>query len=224
MIKTVLIDVDNTLLDFNKSACLATKKAMAYYNLPFREEDFSKFIEINDGLWRDIEKGKLTREQLKAKRFNLILSAWGIDFDGVKVEEKFRQYLKDCAVTVDGAIELLEYLTYKYDVYVVSNAIHAMQQNRLKVSGIHKYFKDFFVSELIGADKPSKEFFDRCFNRLKTSREETILIGDSLSADILGGINSNIKTIWFDYNNTGDTKGLKPDYIVTKLVDVKDIL
>ena len=225
MIKAVFIDVDNTLIDFNKSACLATEKAMQLYSLPFsRDKFFSDFVRINDMLWKKIEQGTLTREELLKLRFKLVLKEWGVDFDGEIIEKQFRQNLRDFAVLIDGAKELLTYLKEKYKVFVCSNAHFDLQQTRLKLAGIHHYFDDFFVSETIGYDKPSKEFFDKAIKLSGFKKEEIIMIGDSLSADIKGGKNAGIKTIWFDYFNLGSDNGINPDFVVKRLQEIKNII
>ena len=115
MIKAILIDIDNTLLDFHSSVVYALEKVFKEFNIPFKDEYVPKFIEINDGLWRKIENNELTREQLFEIRFNTVFKALNIDADGVSVETVFRRELFDSAVLVDGAKEILQYLSSKYN-------------------------------------------------------------------------------------------------------------
>jgi len=120
---------------------------------------------------------------------------------------------------------MLDYLYPKHDLYVVSNGFRAVQENRLNLSDFKKYFKGMFFSEDIGVNKPQKEFFDYCFNQLEhPEKDNVILIGDSLSADIAGGNSYNIKTIWFNKNNEKCPDNVKPTYIVRTLQEIQNII
>ena len=224
-IKAILLDIDNTILDFNKSAEKAIEIAFKKFGLDFNNNTINVFIEQNDMLWHRIEKGELTRQELHKIRFNTIFKALGTSGDGEKVETEFRNALYNIAEPVDGAQELVKYLSSKYKVYSASNAIYNQQINRLKKSGMHKYFSDFFVSEIIGYQKPSKEFFDYCFTKLKDVKiDQTIMIGDSLTADIFGAKNYGIKCVWFNRDKKQIDTEFAPDYTIEKLEQIKNIL
>ena len=129
------------------------------------------------------------------------------------------------AYAVDGAYDLLDYLYGKYKLYIVSNGFRFVQESRLKIGDFEKYFDGVFVSEDIGIPKPAKEFFDYCFERLgNPPKGDTLLIGDSLSADIIGGINYGIDTIWFNKNGDPLPEDIEPTYIVNKLEEIMEIL
>ena len=223
MIKIVLIDIDNTLLDFDKCAKDSIKKTCKVCSLPFAEEIFSAFIPVNDSLWREIEKGTLTKKKLHEIRFWRVFEVAGIKADGAAFEKTFREFLEVSHEKVDGAEELLSYLSEKYRVYAVSNAAHSEQLTRLKNAGLSKYLSGCFVSDTLGAEKPSAEFFDACFSRIADAdKRETVVIGDSVSADMVGGKNYGLKTIWF--NKKGAPESDIPDYTVYSLDGIKDIL
>ncbi len=223
MIKAVLIDIDNTLLDFNKSADLAIKMGCEKYALPYNDITFPTFKRINDQLWKRIEKKTLTRKELHEIRFDLIFSELKIDFDGKTFEKTFLENLNVCACKIDGAEDIMRYLSQKYAVFTASNAPSEQQIKRLNASGLMKYVKKPFISQAIGYDKPDSRFFDNCFNQMDgITKEESILIGDSLSADIKGGINYGIKTIWYNFEKI---KVNSPaDYTVNSLEEIKNIL
>lgn len=224
MIKAVLLDVDNTLLDFNKCATKAMGMAFKEYSLPFKESDFLTFKRINDGLWLDIEKKKITREYLHANRFNIILKELGIDFDGHKIEKSFLLDLNVCTEFVDGALDLVKYLSEKYVLCSASNAPYNQQIARLNNSGLNKYLKKTFISEKMGVNKPDKKFFDKCFEELAPiTKEQTVMIGDSLTADINGAKEYGLKCIWFNFDKK-KTRGDEADFIVNKLEEIKEIL
>lgn len=222
-VKAVLIDIDNTLLDFNKSASESIRLAFEKFNLPFNKETFSVFKRINDGLWLEIEKGTLTKTQLHQVRFNKVLGALGIEFDGQTIEKEFLSNLKECAIPVDGAVEIVKYLSEKYLLCTASNAFYQQQIKRLTIAGIYGYVDRMFISEALGCEKPSYAFFEECFKRLDgIDKDQVVMIGDSLTADIKGGKDFGITTIWF--NPEGKSKSKDCDYVVGNLKEIKKYL
>lgn len=223
--KTVLLDLDNTLIDFNKCARQAIINIFRELKFPYTERVFKVFIEENVKIWKKLENGEISKAQLRAQRWNIILRRLGIEYDGSVVEEMFEQGVASGAYAVDGAYELLDYLYSKYELYIVSNGFRHIQENRLKKGNFQKYFKDTFFSEDIGFQKPSANFFDYCFKKTGIScKNEVILIGDSLSADIVGGLNYGIDVIWFNRDISPLPNGIKPTYTVTDLMEIKEIL
>ena len=224
MTKVIFIDVDDTLLDFH--ACAEHAISMGFAEIGVECEDFAQtYHKINDGLWRALERGEITREELYAVRFNLVFKALGIKADGPAFEKIFRRNLALTGEKMDGAEEILRYLSQKYDVYVTSNAPQAQQVSRLKIADLAPYIKDVFTSERLDAQKPTKEFFDRCFALLDgVSPADVVLIGDSLSADVLGGANAGIATVWFNVRNAEIPNDFTGNYVVTHLLELKNIL
>ncbi|MDD4689263.1 MAG: YjjG family noncanonical pyrimidine nucleotidase [Eubacteriales bacterium] len=225
MIKCVLIDIDNTVLDFNLSAKEAMKIVFNEYEIQFYEEMFGVFTGINDGLWIEVENGRMTKDELFKVRWNTILNAMNINLDGETFEQKFLKALEVCAVPMKFAEEILEYLSSRYILCAATNAPHEQQLLRLERSGLIKYFDHIFTSGKLGATKPSREFFEECFKALDgVSADESIMIGDSITADIVGGINYGITTCWYNYRNAPAPEGITPDYIIGTLDEIKNIL
>ncbi len=223
--KIVLLDLDNTLIDFNECARHSIMNIFKEFGFPYTEKVFETFITENIKIWKRLEKGEITKAELRANRWNIILGKLGIDYDGTIIEERFENGVAQGAYAVEGAYELLDYLHPKYELYIVSNGFRFVQESRLKIGDFRKYFKDIFLSEDIGVQKPAKEFFDYCFEKLNTpKKEDVILIGDSLSADIIGALNYGIDSVWF--NKTGDDlpEDIKPTYIIDKLKDIENLL
>ena len=221
-VKAILIDIDNTLLDFDKSAEMSMRMAYSFYNLDCPDDIFTTFKGINDELWLKIERGEMTRETLHKIRWNTIFKLYGTQFDGETFEKKFIDNLFDCAVPVIGAKDILEYLSKKYAIYGASNAFYNQQVNRLKIADMLQYFKGLFVSETVGFTKPEKGFFDYCFSNIPYTKDETMMIGDSLSADIDGGKDYGLTTCWFNFSGQ-KISAPKADFIVYKLEDIKKI-
>lgn len=235
MIKVVLIDIDNTLLDFDAYVQNAMKDGFEIFNLgPFDDYMFQVFEQINTEMWQRIEEGSLTYEELLQERWNKIFSALNISFDGCRFEKYFRDCLFDSAISVTGAENILTYLKDRYTLCVASNGPYEQQLNRLKRGKMFSYFSKFFISEKIGASKPSKKFFLHCLSELNAERKqqgeceilpsEMIMIGDSLTSDIVGAINSGIKTCFFDKNMSGKTDDLPIDYVINTLDDIRTFL
>lgn len=224
-IKVVFLDVDNTLLDFNENAKLSLKLSMKEHGLEYKDGYFSVFKSINDKLWKDVEKKVITRDKLHEIRFNLIFKELGISFDGKVLEKTFLNTLNRCTVFVDGAMELVKYLSKKYILCSASNAPYVQQIERLTNSGIMPYLKHTFISQELGVNKPDPRFFIKALERLDIKdKSKMVMIGDSLSADILGGINFGIKTVWFNFEKLEPPYKVKPDYIVNKLKEIEEIL
>lgn len=225
MKRIVLLDLDNTIIDFNE--CARRSIMGIFEDLGFRYDDsvFETFITENVKIWKRLELGEIDKAYLRANRWNIILQKLGIDYDGTIIEERFENGVALGAYPVDGAYELLDYLYDKYDLYVVSNGLKFVQESRVKIGKYDKYFKALFLSEDVGIQKPDIRFFDYCYEKLGfPPKNELILIGDSLSADIKGGNNFGIDTIWFNKNGEENLTDIKPTYIVNTLKEIESIL
>lgn len=231
MIRVVFFDIDDTLLSFSGYVKEAMKSGFALFGLPpYREEMFPVFERINTGLWKRLEEGVLTFEELIGVRWDMIFKALGISFDGKTFEDYFRKQLFVSAVLEPGAIELLGYLKDKYVLCTASNGPYAQQINRLKLGGLHDCFEHIFVSEKIGVSKPDPAFFDFCFKELRESGltdlrpEESIIIGDSPSSDIAGGKAYGLKTCLYDGKAADAGARAAADYTVSRLCEITEIL
>ena len=231
MPKVILIDIDDTLLSFQGYVRDAMKQGMDAFGIgPFEEEMLSVFHQVNTRLWHRLEEGELSFEELKRIRWNLVFEALGIEADGIKFEEYFRDRLFDSAIPVEGAMELLEYLKGKYVLCAASNGPFDQQVNRLKVGGMLPFFTHLFISEEIGFSKPSFEFFAVCLERLnegdkdEISAEDVMIIGDSLSSDIAGGKGAGMKTLFFNLKKQEIPSEIQPDFTVNTLREIQSIL
>ncbi len=225
MLKAVLMDIDDTLLDFGKCAEQAMRIGFSEWGLPYDDSTYATFTRINDGLWLMIERGELTTQQLFEFRWNRIFEALGIQADGAAFEKRFLDLLYETAIPVDGADEICRYLKGKYILCAASNAFHDQQLNRLEMAGLLPYFDHVFVSESLGYRKPEKAFFDACRAFLPdVAADECVMIGDSLTADITGGKNAGIKTIWYNHTHRPVPERCEADQIVDSLLKLKNLL
>ena len=209
IITTIFIDVDGTILDFKKCQMHALIKACESLNIPINDDMVDSYDKINDNQWLLYEKGLTTKEKLSVERFRIFAEKYNILIDPALLQKKYHTYLGDFAFYLNGAKEGINKLSEKYDIYLITNGTDYIQNSRIKVSQLDKIIKDAFISDTIGYPKPYKEFFDYCFNKTKLKNNEVIVIGDSLSSDIKGGIEYNLKTIWF--NLTDKKTDLKID-------------
>ena len=231
MIKIVFLDIDNTLLSFSEYLKESMRTGFSAFGLkPYTEEMFPVVEEINHGLWKQIEQGLLTYEELLEIRWNKIFSQLGIDFDGRVFETYFKEQLFYSAIPEEGALELLEYLSGKYVLCAASNGPFEQQLNRLRKGNMYDYFSYFFISSKIGAQKPGRDFFDQSFRELRGSGfpklipEETMIIGDSVSSDISGGKDYGMHTCLYQKVPDPETDVSKADHVVRSLTEIRNIL
>ncbi|MGI6265251.1 MAG: YjjG family noncanonical pyrimidine nucleotidase [Acutalibacteraceae bacterium] len=221
VIRAVLIDIDNTLLDFHAGAKESMRRAFADTGLVFAEGMFAVFTAVNNDLWRQIERGAITRQELYATRFERVLAALGMTGDGPAVEERFRHYLSQSAVPVEGALALLAWLAERVEVAVASNGPYQQQLDRLEKAGMAPYITRYFISEEIGFQKPRREFFEKCLSRLGDPDPATVLmIGDSLTADIAGAAALGMPTCWYNPDGGDPTPDCRPDAVVDDLAAI----
>lgn len=221
-ISTIFIDVDNTLLDFNACAQDAIKKAFLDAGLTYTDDVFSTFTRHNNVLWRRMEMGEITKKELFAMRWQIILEDLGIETDISAFDKSFVDALGESHAPVEGALEALRYLASKYPVYVASNAQQGQQDRRLTLAGMREYISWIFSSDEIGFAKPSLDFFKACYEQIDpVPKEEILLIGDSLHADIVGGNGFGMQTCWYNYHREAAHESIKPDFSMT---DMREIL
>lgn len=196
----ILLDVDGTLLDFKACEARAFKLSLEDFGLPYSDEVYETYHKLNAELWKLHERQVLTRDELLNTRFVKLFEQCGYDADGVAFEKNYHVRLSEGAFLEPGAIELLERLKNSpCETYIVTNGTLLTQKRRLKESGIGVYAKKVFISEEIGYQKPLKKYFDYCFSEIHGFEpKKAIIVGDSLSADIQGGINAGIATCWYN--------------------------
>ena len=226
MIKAILIDIDDTLLSFDEYVKQAMKSGFAKFSIgTYTDDMYDVFTSVNTRLWRSIEEGTLTLERLKQIRWNLIFEKLGISADGIAFEKYFRDGLFQSAILEDGATELVRYLHSRYILCAASNGPYLQQKNRLERGGMLEFFSHLFISEKLGYSKPSEKFFKACLKELgNISPCEVMVIGDSLSSDIAGGICAGMHTCLYNPKARAVPAQLKIDHIVSSLKEITKIL
>lgn len=225
MIRNVLFDLDDTLFDFHKAEKIALTKTLVHFGIDPTEETLALYSTINAAHWKRLELGEISREEVKVGRYRELFKTIGVECDPVKATAYYESMLAIGHYFMPGAPELLEDLYRKYRLYIVSNGTAKVQESRIGSSGIAKYMDGIFISQILGANKPDRQFFDICFAEIPDfSLSETVIIGDSLSSDIKGGINAGITTVWFNPKGIENDSDIKPDYTIKELSEVPGLL
>lgn len=223
--KYLLFDVDGTLLDFDKAEQYALEYTFQNYDIPLTYEINQRYEEINKKLWKDFENGLIDKKTVVYSRFVLLFKEFNIPVDGIVFEDDYQKALGQGFFVLPHTIEVLSELYQKYPLYVVTNGVSQTQYSRLEGTNIKKYFQNIFVSEDIGYQKPSKEYFDYCFQKIDyIDLNKTLIIGDSLSSDIQGGINAGIDTCWFNPNHLDKPEAMPINYEIHDLRELLQLL
>lgn len=225
MIKTLLLDLDDTILDFHAAERVALSSALSDMGVPPTEACLSRYKEINRSCWERLERGELTREEVLVVRFDILFSELGYTVSAAETQRIYEYKLSLEHPFMEGAEELLEALYGKYALYIASNGTASVQDRRIADTGIARYFDGIFISQRVGANKPDREFFDRCFAKIKDfNKSETMIVGDSLSSDILGGKNAGILTCHFNPQKRANATDIIPDFEISSLDELIPLL
>ena len=223
--KIILLDVDGTLLDFDKAEEQGIGFLLRTYGVPETEENKEAYHKLNQSYWRRLERGELTRDQVLCLRFEEFFGGFGLSVDGKETNRLFQQSLEQSAFCIEGAHELLKALKGRYRLAVVTNGVAATQYKRLADSGLDSYMDWIFISEEAGSQKPQREFFEYCFERMgRRDVENMLIVGDSLTSDIKGGNTAGIDTCWFNPHEQPNTAGVHVDYEVRSLKELERLL
>ena len=196
---TILFDADGTLFDFHKSEAEAIKRTMTLFGIEPTEERVKKYSEINDGLWKMLEKGEIEKSVLLYHRFELFCDYYGFRGDAKEMAKTYMESLSENAHLFDGATELCKKLSECFDLYIVTNGVEFIQKRRFAKSGLSEYFSGVFISGVIGYEKPSVKYFEYVEAAIENfDKSKTVIVGDSLSSDIKGGIAFGIDTLWYN--------------------------
>ena len=225
MIRTVLLDLDDTILDFHKAEAIALAETLRTLDIDPTPERLTLYSAINAEQWRRLEAGEITRAEVLTTRFDILFRELGVTRSSDQAQAAYEARLSRGHYFIDGAVEMLESLSRRYSLYLVSNGNLRVQEGRLESAGISRFFKGIFISELVGADKPSPLFFERCFAQIPDfARETTMIVGDSLTSDIRGGINAGIRTCWFNPAHKQPAYGVMPDCEIHSLAELEPLI
>jgi len=225
MFEILFIDLDDTILDFKKAENVALRKTLEEFGLDPTEEVCARYSVVNQLHWERMERKEITREQVLLGRFEMLFAEYGIAADAQTVSRRYTENLGIGHYFLPGAEDAVKALSQKYRLFLTSNGTTHVQKSRLKSADIEKYFEDIFISQQIGVNKPDKGFFDGCFARIPNfDPGKAMIVGDSLTSDILGGINAGIATCWVNPKGKKARADICPDYEIESLAKLEGLL
>ena len=222
----LLLDADNTLFDFDASEARALQLAMEECALPFAPEYVAVYHRINDAKWKQLERGEITREQLVVERFAEFLQEIGGDSDKLaQLSEAYPRRLGQQRIPFPRAEEICAKLAEHFTLAIITNGNTNTQHGRFDTWELLPKFHGIYISEQIGLCKPEKAYFDYVLQDIgATDRDGVLVIGDSLSSDIMGGINAGLDTCWFNPQKKSAPEHLRPTYEISRLEELIQLI
>lgn len=223
---TILWDLDDTLLDFGYSQSYALSKCFHSIGRSISEEEIALFSEINTEYWKRLERGEITKEELIPGRFRTFFDQLGIEnVDVDRFRKKYQIALGSVFSFLDDSLTICHSLRGVVKQYVITNGVASTQRQKLKLSGLAETMDGVFISDEIGCQKPGKAFFEYCLDQVEeTDVQKILIVGDSLTSDILGGKQLGIPTCWYHPAGKKDTSDIVPDMVIDDLHRIYDIL
>ncbi len=221
--RTLLFDADHTLLDFQAAERDALPKTFQHFQLPLTEEIRQFYLTLNAKLWRDFEKGLVSREEVLYHRFDVVFDTFGYHCDAHVFGDHYLQMLAEGSAVIPGARKMLQKLKGHCRLFIVTNGVSHVQRKRMKDAGLYDLFEQIFVSEETGYRKPEKGFFDYVFSHIPAfSKESTLLLGDSLLSDILGANRAGIDSCWYCPSGEENHTEAVPTYTIQNWQELFD--
>ena len=224
MYEFIFLDLDDTILDFGATERKSIARLLRHFGIVPTDKIIQRYRVINLEHWRRLERGEITRAQI-SNRFDVLFSELGVEGNTPECERLFRQYLSEGTDVIPGAPEALKQLCKKYRVFAASNSTAQVQAGRLSRTGLDVRFEKIFVSERMGAYKPSPIFFEHAFAQIPGfDKDKAIMVGDSLTSDVLGGIHAGIKTCWINPNHLPGQVDIRPDFEIENITQLEELL
>ena len=225
MIEFLLLDLDDTILDFHKAERIAIAKTFQDFGVEPTEEVLHRYHLINKSCWERLERKEWTREQVLVNRFSLLFDEVGVKADATACARAYERNLSIGHYFLPGALEAVESLSKKYRLFLVSNGTASVQKGRLTSANLYPYFEKVFVSQEVGHNKPAPEYFEKVFAQIPGfDRSRAIIVGDSLTSDILGGIHAGIATCWVNPGHLPKREDIPADYEIEGIHQLEALL
>ena len=224
MVEFLFLDLDDTILDFHKAERIALANTIREFGVEPAEEVLHRYHLINKWHWEQLELGKLTRAEVLVNRFDVLFRELGMEVDAQACARAYEKNLSIGHYFLPGAEEAVDRLHKKYRLFLASNGTAPVQKGRMTSANLYRFFEKVFVSQEIGHNKPSKAYFDRCFAQIPGfDPKKAMIVGDSLSSDIQGGINAGIATVWVNPEHK-ECGAIRPDYEIEALSQLEALL
>jgi len=218
-------DADGTLFDYNRAEAAALRNTFHSLTLPFEDTYLEVYRKINHGLWQALERQEITQAVLRFRRFELLMEALQVSGSPEQMSSAYVEQLSICSELIDGAYEVLQAFHEKSQLAIVTNGLQAVQRGRLENSAIKSFISELIISEEVEAAKPQAAFFDAAFARCEhPAKSDVLIIGDSLTSDIQGGVNYGIDTCWYNPAGEAQPDGLEITYEIKHLRELLELI
>ena len=225
MIEFLFLDLDDTILDFHKAERIALSKTLRDFSLEPTDEVLTRYHIINAQHWRRLERREIDRQEVLVGRFRVLFEELGMEIDAGAVMKAYERNLSMGHYFLPGALEAVQSLHKKYRLFLASNGTAVVQHSRLQSAGLYPYFEQVFISQEVGFDKPSGEYFSACFAKIPGFQpENAMMAGDSLTSDMLGGLNAGMHTCWITPASTPARADIVPEYRLESLTRLEALL
>ena len=225
MFEFLFLDLDDTILDFKQAERIAISATIRQFGVEPTEEVLHRYHLINKWHWEQLELGKMTRDQVLEGRFGQLFRELGVEADAEKCARTYEKNLSVGHYFLPGAEEAVDVLHRKYRLFLASNGTASVQKGRMTSANLYRFFEKVFVSQEIGHNKPSRAYFEGCFSQIPGfDPKRAMIVGDSLSSDILGGINAGIKTCWVNPGHAKAPAHIQPDHEIEALHQLPRLL
>lgn len=217
----LLFDADHTLLDFDKSAEESLHLTLDEFGFAVKDHAFQIYREINGRCWREFEEGRITRDQLIRKRFELFFERYGINHDPLQFHHAYLSKLPLKPYLLDGARDLLDSLSERCSLGLITNGLKEVQRPRLNSARLEHYFRVIAISGEIGYAKPDHAYFHHVHVEMgQPARDRVLVIGDNLHSDIKGGVDFGFHTCWFNPGRELVNSSINPHFQISRLEEV----
>lgn len=221
----LLFDADGTLFDYDRAEKYALAEAFLQFRIDWQENFLHEYRMINDSMWKEFEKGLVTIKEVKLKRFTNLFEKLSLRLDADDFSKKYLEFLSRAGFLIHGSLEIINSFINRCEIAIITNGIKKVQESRFANSPLVKIIQNLFISDAIGIAKPDKKIFSFVLNQLKhESLNDVLMIGDSLTSDIQGGINASIDTCWYNPEKKLNNKNIVPTYEIQNLNELKKII
>ena len=225
MFEFLFLDLDDTILDFHKAERIAISKTIREFGVEPTEEVLRRYHLINKWHWEQLELGKLTRAEVLENRFGVLFQELGVEADRALCARVYEHNLSQGHYFLPGAEEAVDRLSKKYRLFLASNGTASVQKGRMTSANLYRFFEKVFVSQEIGHNKPSLEYFEAAFAQIPGfDKRKCLMVGNSLTSDIRGGANAGIKTCWVNPEGVPHREDIRPDYEIQYLYQLEALL
>ena len=225
MYDIVLLDADMTIWDFEASEQLALADVVESIGGVLTEDVFAYYHQVNSALWKAFDLKQVTKEELSFRRFDALLQYLGKEGEPLAMNAYYQQRLGEHSIMLPGAEEMCRKLAEGCTLYILTNGMHAAQVGRFEKSPVKQYIKEMFISEDMGCQKPDKEYFQKVFHAIDLQdKSRAVMVGDSLTSDIQGGINGGVDTIWYNAKRKPHDPNIMPTYTAYTMEEVVELV